>query len=159
MEWAVLRLFKIIDGGCSCRFGKKCSQKQGKHPAMEHGKDDATTDLSLLTSLFAEDKWNIGIKYGEESHLTVLDIDPRHGGMESLKELRKFPGNWENTLIASTGSMGFHYYFDFCADVPQRRNVLPGVDIINEGGYVVACPSNHLSGKFYSWLNGNPGKI
>ena len=151
-DLAVLRLYRIKNGSCTCHAGKKCPHKQGKHPSTEHGVKDATDDKALILEWFKAEMWNIGLACGEKGNLTVLDVDPKNGGLESLKELRKFPGNWEDTLLISTGSKGYHYYYEYSSEVKQRRNVLPGIDIINEGGYVVAPPSNHLSGNYYSFF-------
>jgi hypothetical protein len=37
-------------------------------------------------------------------------------------------------------------------DVPNRTNVLPGIDVRGDGGFVVAPPSAHASGREYTWM-------
>jgi hypothetical protein len=35
----------------------------------------------------------------------------------------------------------------------NKTGVMPGLDIRGDGGYIVAAPSKHISGKRYSWWN------
>ena len=73
------------DGSCSC-LSPAC-RDGGKHPRTLHGKDDATTDLEQVRhcwSMFPEA--NIGARC---SAFVVLDVDPRHGGFESLERLEE----------------------------------------------------------------------
>jgi len=87
---------------------------------------------------------NIGLITGEISGLTVIDFDVDTGGLETLKTL-KMP----KTHIIQTGSGGFHYYYKYTDHVYTCASVLPGVDIRNNGGLVVAPPSIHESGNLY----------
>ena len=101
---------------------------------------------------------NIGIVTGQISNLVVLDIDPRHGGDESLADLTRRFDSLPPTLTARTGGGGRHFYFAAPADpIPIRSRVglAPGVDVRAEGGMVVAPPSIHPSGQRYGWI---PGK-
>src|SRR5262249_50855991 len=81
---------------------------------------------------------------------TVLDVDPAHGGRESLARLEAQYGPLPITPKVHTGGGGVHYHF---AHVPGLRNsagkIAPGLDIRGEGGYVVAPPSTHGSGGAY----------
>lgn len=91
---------------------------------------------------------NIGLATGS---LIVLDIDPRHGGDESLIALEHelLPTTWR----VLTGGGGEHVYFaapDF--EIRNSAGRLgPGLDIRGAGGYVVAPPSTHISGRPYAW--------
>jgi len=109
-------------------------------------------------------KWataNVGIVTGMISGLVVLDIDPRHGGEQSLTQ-------WENayeqlplTLEARTGGGGRHLYFKHPGGVIHNRvGIAPGIDLRGDGGCVVAPPSIHGSGEAYTWVSGHePGKV
>ena len=97
-------------------------------------------------------KWpgaNIGIATGGESGLLVLDIDPRNGGDQSLEKLPELP----DTPAVRTGGGGAQFYFKLSpgTKMKSRSALLPGLDIKAEGGYVVAPPSSHKSGKRYLW--------
>ena len=96
---------------------------------------------------------NVGIVTGMVSGLAVLDIDPAHGGAESLEKLKAEHGKLPTTAMAETGGGGRHYYF--AASLPGLRNraaIWPGIDLRGEGGMIVAPPSVHPSGKCYRWL-------
>jgi predicted XRE-type DNA-binding protein len=86
---------------------------------------------------------NIGVVTGRVSHLLVLDAD-------APERVKKF--GTPETPIAET-SRGRHYYFAL-PDVQIRSvaGIADGLDIRAEGGYVVAPPSVHPSGKRYEWL-------
>ena len=101
-------------------------------------------------------KWpdaNIGLATGKASGFFVLDVDPRHGGKESLQKLVKKNGILPKTLASSTGGGGYHLFFNEPEiRVGNRANILPGLDIRGDGGYIVAPPSFHKSGMQYSWI-------
>lgn len=100
---------------------------------------------------------NIGVVTGQVSNLVVIDIDPRHGGEDSLHSLEERHGPLPRTLTVQTGGGGRHLYFAAPADpVPLRSRValVEGVDIRAEGGLVVAPPSIHPSGCAYAWIGG-----
>ena len=96
---------------------------------------------------------NMGIRTGPESGLVVLDVDPRHGGDESLRQLEDQHGPLPETPTVRTGGGGQHFYFQHPGfRVPSRSGVLgAGLDIRGDGGSVVAPPSLHVSGKPYQW--------
>lgn len=88
----------------------------------------------------------IGIVTGKISGITVVDVDVKNGGLETLKQLR-LPPTW----MVKTGGGGWHYYYAYDERVQQTQNVLQGIDIRNDGGQVVAPPSRHESGRKYEW--------
>lgn len=94
---------------------------------------------------FSNPEANIGIVTGKISNLVVLDIDPRHGGIEE-----EFKGI--KTVKSATGGGGWHYYFQYEEGIQNAANINPGIDVRGEGGYVIAPPSSHISGKKYEWV-------
>lgn len=104
---------------------------------------------------------NVGIVTGAISGLVVLDIDPRHGGEQSLAQWNKVYGPLPLTLEARTGGDGRHVYFKHPGGVIHNRvGITPGIDLRGDGGCVVAPPSIHGSGKAYTWVSGHePGKV
>jgi hypothetical protein len=94
----------------------------------------------------------VGIVTGEVSGLAVLDIDPRHGGQDSLEELERAHGALPHTIEAVTGGGGRHVYFAYPGgELRNRTGLAPGIDLRAEGGLVVAPPSLHASGRRYQW--------
>jgi len=93
-------------------------------------------------------KHNIGIVTGSVSKLVVIDIDPKKGGLDWLKEK-----NLTSPATVRTGGDGLHLYFHYEGPpLTNRAGMAPGVDIRAEGGQVAAPPSLHQSGKRYVWL-------
>jgi putative DNA primase/helicase len=152
LGWPVLPLWSVdANGDCLC--GKKDCPSPGKHPHgkyAHHGLKDATTDGGAIGQWFNDGPINIGIRTGTESGLVALDVDPGHGGNESRKKLGDLP----STPRVQTGGGGEHHFFKHPGgNVCNSAGALgPGLDIRADGGYVVAPPSLHTSGKEYKWL-------
>lgn len=140
--------FVYDDGGCSCESAS-CDRK-GKHPMTAHGLHDATIVEEEVRNYFTgEPDANIGIRTGAESGVVVVDVDPRHGGLASLREMQAKYGALPPTVVVRTGGQGWHYYFRHPGGhLGNRQAVLPGIDVRGDGGYVVAPPSNHVAGDY-----------
>lgn len=104
---------------------------------------------------------NVGIVTGALSGLVVLDVDPRHGGAVSLRELEREHGRLPQTMESITGGGGRHVYFSHPGGVIHNRtNIEPGIDLRGDGGCIVAPPSVHPSGKRYRWVKDRaPGQV
>ena len=91
----------------------------------------------------------IGIVTGKVSGLAVVDLDT-----EEAVKFAKSAG-FPTTPVVKTGK-GFHRYYAYRPDLRnfQTRSDLPGIDLRAEGGYVLAPPSVHPSGKQYRWVTG-----
>ena len=153
--WHLLPLHSIVeDGCCSCNL-EDCASP-GKHPRTRHGLKDASINLEVIERHFAQ--WpdaNIGIRTGAESGIVVLDVDPDHGGNESLAELERVHGPLPETVQQITGGGGRHFLFQHPGTpVKNRAGIRPGLDIRGDGGYFVAAGSNHVSGGSYEWVPG-----
>jgi hypothetical protein len=99
---------------------------------------------------------NVGIVTGEISNLVVIDIDPYHGGDASLDRLEHRFGALPSTIEATTGGGGRHLYFAHPGDlVRNRAGLAQGIDVRGDGGYIVAPPSIHPSGRPYVWVSGH----
>lgn len=133
-------------GGCSCRRAD-CGSA-GKHPRTPRGVHDATTDPATIRRWWTlRPDANVGIACGDG--LIVLDVDPRHGGGHSLAQLEAEHGEIR-TLTARTGGDGLH--LNLAGKLPARSAFLPGLDLKAAGGFVVAPPSLHASGRRYQWV-------
>lgn len=145
--WAVLPLHKIKDGRCTC--GKPDCSSPGKHPAVPNGTKDASTDPLTIKDWFGAETRNIGICAGAVSNLVILDVDPAHGGEKALSDLPAAP----QTLECLTGGNGRHLYFLHPGgDVRNSAGIVgKGLDVRGHHGYVVAPPSNHITGGTYRW--------
>ncbi|MDO9104821.1 MAG: bifunctional DNA primase/polymerase [Methylovulum sp.] len=151
LGWPVLPLHWITDNDrCSCG---KPDCKPGKHPLTKNGVKDATINPEVITTWFS--RWpyaNIGIATGKVSGILALDIDPRHGGDDSLDVIIQNNGRIPDDVMAITGSGGKHYLFKYPEKIGRcSTNLWPGIDTRGDGGYIVVAPSNHISGNAYFW--------
>jgi Bifunctional DNA primase/polymerase, N-terminal len=90
---------------------------------------------------------NVGVVTGKVSDLVVLDADGPEG-LESLKALDTPATTW----LSETGR-GRHQWFKHPGvTIGNRASVRPHLDVRGDGGYVVAPPSLHASGRRYEWL-------
>jgi len=149
---------------CSC--GDLECGSPAKHPRTERGLSDATTDETTIRGWWR--KWptaSVAIATGEGFGV-VLDVDAGKGGTESLARLMDEHGELPETLEAETGGGGLHIIMAH----PGRkvRNSVgragwlneAGLDIRGDGGYIVAPPSNHMSGRRYAWKSlAGPGEV
>lgn len=146
-------IHSVQDGRCSCG-GPDC-ESPGKHPRIKW-RDLSDLDPSMVSGWFR--RWpdaGVGILTGRKSGIFVLDVDPRHGGEDSLAELDARHGPLPETVISITGGGGRHYLFchpDF--DIGNQVGIRPGLDLRGDGGLIVAPPSVHASGDCYRWREG-----
>lgn len=150
--WPVLPLHGIQGGACTC--GNAKCDKPGKHPCIKSGRGHcaATTDPGQIRAWW--EKWpnaNVGIRTGASSRLVILDVDPRHGGDESLAALVNGSGPPISARVR-TGGGGQHFFYAHPGNqVCNAVGIRPGLDIRGDGGLVVAPPSHHVSGARYRW--------
>ncbi len=129
-----------------------------KTPLTPHWREDATTDAATILGWLAQHPtMNIGLPTGFA--FDVLDVDAKHDGPASLERLCADLGiALPTTATAQTGGGGRHYCFAPHPGLKSGANVFgakyPGLDIRARGGYIVAPPSTHESGKPYGWLKG-----
>ena len=97
--------------------------------------------------------FNIGLATGSGSGIWVLDIDGDEGEA-TLSALEAEHGALLSTVEAITGK-GRHLYFRWPQGTEirnsQLREDLPAFEWRGEGGYVLAPPSVHPSGRRYAW--------
>lgn len=154
--WHVFPLHSVEeDGRCTC--GKIGCSDVGKHPSTPRGVRDATVDPRKIADWWGSGAKprNIGIATGEISNITVLDIDvgEEKYGADTWAQVIREHGE-PDTLMAQTGSGGMHVFFQYNSALKTATNVIgPDVDCRNDGGYIVAPPSLHRSGRRYTWLN------
>ena len=151
--WPVFPLHNPINGLGQCSCGREDCDSPAKHPRTLHGLNDATTNEATIREWCT--RWpyaNIGIVTGAQSGLVVLDVDPRHSGHESLKELEQRYGPLPQTFETITGGDGRHIFFAHPGQqISNKVGFAPGLDIRGDGGYIVAPPSLHASGMGYHW--------
>jgi hypothetical protein len=148
---------------CSCGSdsrGRPCGKNAAKHPygkLAPNGLLSATTESGVVKHWwgYLAPEANLGVVTDK---LVVIDVDTRHAGDESLRVLEREHGEMPPTWRALTGGGGEHVLFA-CPDGVEVNSsqaatnpVLgPGIDVRARGGYIVAPPSRHISGRVYAW--------
>lgn len=129
--------------------------KPDKKPLTTHGLKDATQIQFVAKGYWT--RWpDAGIAlvtYG----LVVLDFDVKNGGLENKNVMVAKYGQLPRTRTHRTGGGGLHYIYRNPNGTDIRDKVglggYQGVDIRANGGYIVAPPSLHESGKRYEVID------
>lgn len=126
--------FALMVNGCSIiPIGKD------KKPLLKSWKQYQTTpadedQIAAWWQTFPEA--NIGIVTGKVSGITVVDLDVDPATGETRTPLDAFPP----TYTVRTGNGGYHLYYDYAPGLTISAGAypqFPGVDIRNDGGFVV----------------------
>jgi hypothetical protein len=132
--------------------------KPDKTPYTDHGLKDATQTQQGVKEYWA--KWpgaGIGIV---TDGLVVVDFDVKNGGLQSKIAIETKYGTMPKTRTHRTGGGGLHYIYKNPNGTNIRNTVafggFSGVDLRANGGYIVAPPSPHLSGRKYEVLDPSP---
>ena len=110
-----------------------------------HGLNDASTDPEQAARWWR--MWvraNIGIAVPKG--YVVLDVD----GFEGLAALAVEGWVIPETVTAATGK-GWHHWFTAEVEIRPGTDFMPSIDLRGPGGYVVAPPSLHATGRQYTW--------
>ncbi len=113
-----------------------------KTPLTSNGFRGATLNERIVRELWRRNPGAmIGVPTGAPIGAWVLDIDPKHGGPDTLTALEAEHGALPATLTAETTSGGRHYFFKHKAGVRNRGALGAGIDVRGDGGYVIAAGS------------------
>ena len=133
--------------------------KTGKQPSIQAWQDAGSTDPAQARTWFANRPHaNVGIVTGGRYNLLVIDVDPGHGGLESLNAMRA-EGLVPALSTVKTGGGGEHMYFRCSASQDYTGTVGKlgaGIDVRSRGNQVVAPGSLHHSGGLYEWIGDGP---
>jgi len=158
MGFRVFPAHTIRNGACTCGAGKDCSP--GKHPIgslVPRGLLDASADTEVIARWWAQSPdANIGLATGKGSGLVVLDVDGPIGET-SLAKMESEHGSLPPSWQVKTGK-GRHLYFRYPNNVTKVKSVARkklGLDVRADGGYVIAPPSIHESGRRYAFELGS----
>lgn len=149
LGYHVIPLFGIVEGKCEC--GKADCVSPGKHPRIQDWQHKASSEDAVVRRWWGMwEQSNIGILLNPD--LVVLDID-RHGdtdGYESFRKAEELHGPIPETVSATTGGGGLHFYFRGNCRTHKYKS-LPGVDVKGQDSFTILPPSLHVSGKRYEW--------
>jgi len=129
--------------------------KPDKKPLTKHGLKDATQTKQGCREYWGKHP-DAGIGLLTDG-LVVLDFDVKNGGAESKKAIEAKYGILTRTRTHRTGGGGLHYIYRNPNGHDIRSKVAiggySGVDLRANGGYIVAPPSLHESGKHYEVID------
>jgi predicted P-loop ATPase len=129
---------------------------RAKEPLTRHGVKDATTNFNTIESWWTKHpNANIGIACGMKSGgLLVIDLDEKPNGIsgsDTLHNWERENGSLPETVRSITGKGGAHILYRIDHVEKNKVNLLEGVDIRSDDGYIVAPPSIHPNGRSYEW--------
>jgi hypothetical protein len=136
------------DLACSC--GDPGCGSIGKHPITTHGLNDASTNREQVEWWWLRfPHANIGLATG---HLfDVLDVDGPAGEHSIARLSAAHPVSRPGPVVR-TGRGGWHVYLAPTGLGNPKPRDLEQVDWRGRGGYVLAPPSRHASGRRYRWV-------
>ena len=123
------------DNSYTCSCGNSLCEDQAKHPAVRAGYH-INSDLQVTSGRDAQEVWerypyNIAVLLGQRRGLFAFDVDPRHGGDESLERLKTdLAGviDFTKTFHYNTSSGGSHYYFKLDPDDTESWKIISSKD-------------------------------
>lgn len=145
LDFYVENKFDLVPCGYKCPFcygkgikeGKKCKTCEG---TGNYGKNCIEKEWTTKTHTEKSEwlQWlalgqNFGVKTGQKSNITVIDVDQK----PIPDIIKKYMGK---TLMQETPK-GFHLFYKYDKDFPKTRIDEYKIDIENDGGQVVIFPS------------------
>lgn len=110
-----------------------------------HGFYAATTDADRVAEMIhRHPDGMLAIRTGAPSGLVVVDIDPRSGGLPTLRALEQ-AGQLPPTVRQLSGGDGLHLLYAHPGGMVHggAGKLGPGADVKADGGYFVVAPSVH----------------
>lgn len=126
------------------------------YPGMR-GFLDATTDAEQIRkwwSVPGAEESNIGLR--PAPGVVVVDVDRRHGGIEALNTLTAEGKEFPSTTTIKTGDGGMHALYAAPEGLAWPKEIVKGIDLKAENGYLVAAGSTHPNGGRYELVDPRP---
>lgn len=147
----------MLEGALACqRLGLRVlpCQRRGKAAWLKGWPDRASLDERDAREWWAEQpESNVAIATGGEGGVVVIDTDSREGTRWIQDYVADFP-----TLTVATAK-GRHFYYRTPPGyrVKSVSKILhDDIDVKGSGGYVLAPPSIHPTGRAYTWCENRP---
>jgi putative DNA primase/helicase len=134
-------------------------RSETKESLIKNWPQVASCDPAQVTAWWtANPDSNIGLVL---DGLVCIDVDPRHGGLESLAALEAEHGKLDPRVRARTGGNGWHYMYRSVGSATTAGNFKNGLDFLTGSDhYILVEPSIHPSGGVYRWNDDiNPLKM
>lgn len=159
--WRIVRTagkpFRCECGDAECVEGGPSHKHVGKHPCPKAWQKKASDDQDTVRDWWRRaPQRNIGLVMGGEGRLVALDVDGPDG-RASLAELEAKHGPLPATMSSASGrdDGGEHRVFRLPAHLDlakiKNRKFLPGLDVKANNGQIACAPSEHNTGRIYTW--------
>jgi len=159
--WRIVRTagkpFRCECGDAECVEGGPSHKHVGKHPCPKAWQKKASDDPDTVRDWWRRaPQRNIGLVMGGEGRLVALDVDGPDG-RASLAELEAKHGTLPATLSSASGrdDGGEHRIFRLPTHLDlariKNRKFLPGLDVKANNGQIACAPSEHNTGRIYTW--------
>jgi hypothetical protein len=138
---------------CGLPLGNEKGQCPAKHPRVHAWQTEATRNVEQITTWWTG--WpdaGIGIATGKSGFFVVdLDVSAGKRGPDEWGELCEKYGDEGDPQVITTGSGGTHLLYRYAEGVTNSKGGLQAraIDIRGAGGYIVAPPSLHWTGRRY----------
>ena len=121
-----------------------------KMPAIPWARHQSSpADAGLIRTWLDDPAMGLGLVQGRHVGTIVLDFDGE-AGLATLEELERRGLPISTRQFTPRG--GVHVLLTHPGrHVPTRKNVLPGMDVRGDGGFIVCCPSLGANGRPYAW--------
>ena len=124
-----------------------------RRPCTRHAFKDATREAFRIESWA---RWrqnaNLAVQTGKEANLSVIDIDLRNGGFNTLAEFERQGKVLPLDAYYTTPGGGWHVLFAYHPALRTGSNRLgPGIDVVNDGAGTPVPPTTLADGRRYIW--------
>jgi len=103
-------------------------------------------ELQEVCDWFDEERYDVGVVTGKISGISVIDLDLAKGGklsgIESVNKAGIKLPKGTNALIHRTSSGGWHVICKYDKRFKQTQDLIDGLDIRNDGGYIKVSGDN-----------------
>lgn len=151
--------FDLVPVAFKCPYCKKGVDKEGKtcdkcEGTENYGKNPIEPDWTNKNHKEKEEweHWlssglNIGVKTGNISNITVIDVDTK----DIPEEVSKWLSIENPVTLTQITKNGYHFFFKYDSDFPKTKIDIGNshIDIENDGGQVVIYPSSTCLYKRY----------
>lgn len=134
-------------------------QPGGKRPILGDWVEQATNNPAVVATWLRQwPKMNLGMACGK-SKVFVVDVDAKHGGMDSYRKTQMSKRRFPATLTQRTTGGGLHLIYSASEEFnPGNKKLdkmgLKGIETRGFGGQVVIAPSfNAETNRAYEWEN------
>lgn len=136
-------------------------EPKGKRPLgrlVPHGLKEATTDVDVVMRWWrSASKANVGLATGHAFDVLDIDSEEAHRALRRAIALQPEGAPTIDGPTCDTGGGGWHVYVQPLGIGNKAGLLGEKLDWRGAGGYVVAPPSVHPSGKRYTWGAGPDG--